>query len=65
MKGEEFRDDFRKALPPEVVRELTRRSAWRAAWPVLLDFAVIALAAAVALAFWFSLPLKIAAFILI
>ncbi|MGE5639736.1 MAG: fatty acid desaturase family protein [Clostridia bacterium] len=65
MRGEEFKDDFRKALPPEVVRELTRRSAWRATWPVLVDFLVIALAAAVALAFWFSLPLTIVAVLLI
>jgi len=50
--GEEFKDDFRKALPRELVLELTRRSAWRATAAVLSDVAVIALAAAVALAFW-------------
>jgi fatty acid desaturase len=50
--GEEFKDDFRKALPKEVVLELTRRSEWRASVAVLEDFAVIALAVAVALAFW-------------
>src|SRR5688572_3177320 len=50
--GEEFRDDFRKALPRDLVLELTRRSAWRATLAVLADVAVIALAAAVALAFW-------------
>lgn len=65
MKGEEFNDDFRKALPAEVVRELTRRSTWRAAWPILLDFAVIALAAAVALASWFNVPLTILAVLVI
>ncbi len=65
MKGEGFKDDFRKALPLEVVRELTRRSAWRATWPIVVDFAVIALAAAVALAFWFSLPLTILAVLII
>jgi fatty acid desaturase len=59
MKGEEFKDDFRKALPKELVQRLTRRSAWRATLPILEDFAVIALAAAVALAFWFSLPITI------
>src|SRR5262245_15527227 len=59
MKGEEFKDDFRKALPKELVLELTRRSAWRATLPILGDFAVIALAAAVALANWFSLPVTI------
>jgi fatty acid desaturase len=51
-KGEEFKDDFRKALPRALVLELTRRSAWRATAAVLQDVAVIALAAAVALAFW-------------
>ena len=43
-KGEEFKDDFRKALPRELVLELTRRSAWRATAAVLQDVAVIALA---------------------
>ena len=52
MKGEEFKDDFRKALPREVVLELTRRSAWRASVAVLQDFAVIAAALAAALAYW-------------
>jgi fatty acid desaturase len=52
MRGEEFKDDFRKALPPEIMRSLTRRSAWRATLPIVGDFVVIALAAAVALAFW-------------
>ena len=51
-KGEEFKDDFRKALPRELVLELTRRSAWRATGAVLADVAVIALAVAAALAFW-------------
>jgi fatty acid desaturase len=51
-KGEEFKDDFRKALPRDLVLELTRRSPWRASAAVLQDVAVIALAAAVALAFW-------------
>jgi fatty acid desaturase len=58
-KGEEFKDDFRKALPRELVLELTRRSAWRATGAVLADFAVIALAVAAALAFWPN-PLVIA-----
>ena len=52
MTGEEFKDDFRKALPKELVQRLTQRSAWRATLAVLEDIAVIALAAAVALAFW-------------
>ena len=52
MTGEEFKDDFRKALPKELVQRLTQRSAWRATLAVLEDIAVIALAAVVALAFW-------------
>ena len=52
MKGEEFKDDFRKALPREVVQSLTRRSAWRASTAVVHDFAVIAAAIAFGLYFW-------------
>jgi fatty acid desaturase len=51
-KGEEFKDDFRKALPPELVRRLTQRSAWRATGAVLQDVAVIAAALWLALRFW-------------
>jgi fatty acid desaturase len=55
--GEEFKDDYRKAasrpgLPPELVKELTRRSGWIATAAVLQDFAVLAVAIAVALASW-------------
>lgn len=52
MKGEEFKDDFRKALPREVVQRLTRRSPWRATLAVVQDFAVMAVAIAAALAYW-------------
>ncbi|HEX9433196.1 MAG TPA: fatty acid desaturase family protein [Burkholderiales bacterium] len=52
MIGEEFKDDYRRALPKELVQELTRRSAWRASAAVLEDFAVLAAAIAVALAHW-------------
>ncbi|HET7669531.1 MAG TPA: fatty acid desaturase family protein [Burkholderiales bacterium] len=52
MKGEEFKDDFRRALPRELVLELTRRSPWRATLAVLEDVAVIAVAIGVALAYW-------------
>jgi fatty acid desaturase len=52
VKGEDFKDDFRKALPKELVHSLTRRSAWRASAAVLHDFAVIAIAIAIALYFW-------------
>jgi fatty acid desaturase len=52
MSGEEFKDDFRSALPAELVRELTRRSAWRATAAVLEDVAVIAAAVMAALHWW-------------
>ena len=52
MKGEEFKDDFRKALPRELVQELTRRSAWRATTAVASDFVVLALAIAAGLYYW-------------
>lgn len=57
MKGEEFKDDFRKAasrpsLPRELVQELTRRSVWRATAAVASDFAVLVLAISVALYYW-------------
>jgi fatty acid desaturase len=52
VKGEEFKDDFRKALPREVVHQLTRRSGWRASAAVLQDVAVIAAALGAALHFW-------------
>jgi len=52
VKGEEFKDDFRKALPREVVQRLTRRSPWRATAAVLHDLIVLAAAIGVALYFW-------------
>ncbi len=52
MRGEEFKDDFRKELPREVVLRLTRRSGWRATAAVLHDVAVIAAAIALALYYW-------------
>jgi fatty acid desaturase len=52
VKGEEFKDDFRKALPKELVLELTRRAGWRASLAALGDVVVIAVAVAAALAFW-------------
>jgi fatty acid desaturase len=52
VSGEEFKDDFRKALPRELILELTRRSVWRASLAVLQDSAVIAAALAAALAYW-------------
>ena len=57
MKGEEFKDDFRKAasrpsLPRELVQELTRRSTWRATAAVASDFVVLALAISAGLYYW-------------
>jgi fatty acid desaturase len=50
--GEEFKDDFRKELPRDVVLQLTRRSPWRASLSVLQDVAVIAATLVVALHYW-------------
>jgi len=52
VKGEEFKDDYRKALPREVVQRLTRRSPWRATLSVLHDVLVLALAISLGLYFW-------------
>lgn len=52
MKGEEFKDDFRKALPSEIVQRLARRSPWKATAAVVQDVAVIALATLAALYLW-------------
>jgi fatty acid desaturase len=52
MRGEEFKDDFRKALPKELVAALTRRSPWRATLAVLHDVLVLAAAISIALYFW-------------
>jgi fatty acid desaturase len=64
VKGEEFKDDFRRALPKALVLELTRRSAWRATLAVLEDFAVLAIAIAAAL-YWWPNPLVLVPAILI
>jgi fatty acid desaturase len=52
MKGEEFKDDFRKALPREVVQRLTRRSPWRATAAIFHDLVVLAAAIGAGLYFW-------------
>jgi fatty acid desaturase len=64
VKGEEFKDDFRKALPREVVQRLARRSPWRASLAVLHDFAVLAAAIAAGLHFWPN-PLVLLACVLV
>ena len=52
VKGEEFKDGFRKQLSRDVVLRLTRRSAWRSVLAILHDVAVIAAAVAIAVHFW-------------
>ena len=62
MRGEEFKDDHRpgshgsQALPRELVARLAQRSGWRATLAIAEDFAVIAAAIAVALAYWPNPP---------
>jgi fatty acid desaturase len=50
--GDEFKDDYRKALPKDLVQQLTQRSAWRATAAILHDMTVLAAAIGVALYFW-------------
>ena len=64
MKGEEFKDDFRRALPKALVLDLTRRSAWRASLAVLEDFIVLALGIGAALHWWPN-PLVVALAVLV
>jgi fatty acid desaturase len=52
VTGEEFKDDYRRALPKELIQELTRRSAWRATAAVLEDFVILAIAIGIAVAAW-------------
>ncbi len=52
MKGEEFKDDFRKALPKELLQRLTRRSAWRATAAIFEDIAIIVFSIFIAIYFW-------------
>ena len=51
-RGEEFKDDYRKALPQELVQRLARRSAWRSSAALLQDIFVLIVSISVALAFW-------------
>jgi len=50
--GDEFKDDYRQALPREIVQRLTRRNARRATLAIVHDLAVIAAAVGAALWFW-------------
>lgn len=51
-RGEEFKDDYRKALPAGVVQRLSAQSAWRSAWSVLQEVLAIGALAAIALQWW-------------
>lgn len=51
-RGEEFKDDFRKALPRELVAELSTISTARAAWSILQELLVLCALIAAALAWW-------------
>jgi fatty acid desaturase len=62
--GEEFKDDYRQALPKDLVRELTRRKPWRATAAIAHDVAVLAAAIGAALWFWPN-PLVIVAAVVI
>ncbi len=62
--GDEFKDDYRQALPKELIQELTRRSAWRATAAILHDVAVLAAAIGAALYFWPN-PLVIAVAVIV
>jgi fatty acid desaturase len=51
-RGEEFKDDFRKALPKVLVQRLSQISFWRSAWSVLEELLVIGVLIAAALTWW-------------
>jgi len=51
-RGEEFKDDHRRALPKELVQALSRVSIARSAWSVLQEILALAALVAVALHFW-------------
>lgn len=63
--GEQFKDDYREALPREVVARLARRSALRASLAILGDFAVIAAALGVALVYWPNVLVIVPAIVII
>lgn len=52
LKGEEFKDDFRRALPAEIVQRLSRISPWRSAWSVAQEVLVLGALIAAALTWW-------------
>ena len=50
--GDEFKDDYRQALPREIVQQLTRRNGWRASLAIVHDFAVLGLAVFLGWYYW-------------
>ena len=64
MTGEEFKDDFRKALPKELIQRLTQRSAWRATLAIAEDFLILALSIFIAL-YWWPNPFIVAACVVV
>ena len=51
-RGEEFKDDFRKALPGEIVQRLSALSPWKSAWAIAQEMLVLAALIAIARACW-------------
>jgi fatty acid desaturase len=64
LKGEEFKDDFRRALPRELVLELTQRSGWRASLAILEDVAVLVASIGAGL-YWWPNPLVLLACVIL
>jgi len=64
VTGEDFKDDFRKALPRDVLERFTRRSAARSAAAILEDVVVLAAAVGAGLYFWPN-PLVLLACVLV
>src|SRR5690242_1346123 len=64
IPGEEFRDDVRNRLPPDVLAPLTELSALRSTLAVLQTFVAIAAVLALAIKLW-SIPAALIAIVLI
>jgi fatty acid desaturase len=56
-RGEEFRDDVRKRLPPEVLARYTAISAWRSTLALAQTLALLALLIAAGIMWWHPLAL--------
>jgi fatty acid desaturase len=64
VKGEEFKDDYRRALPKALVLDLTRRSVLRATVALAEDVLVLVLAIGAGL-YWWPNPLVLALAVII